>query len=168
MVKTSAAMPARGLSRFLHAPDGLTEPQAIDTANVHVEAMRAEIEADIAQLIDEVGAAIRAAAEKESGPDLRELHRVANSIYSVAESFGCAGLGKVAYSMCRLVDLLGEFGRRDTGAIRLHYDAMRMLGPNRRLPVEAENILISGLGDVTAHLESMLTARNSTLGASAP
>ncbi len=131
--------PPRGpnpLARFINIPGGMTVEQAQERAETRLETMRNRSMADVDENVTCIGAYLALIKTGEPPRVVREeLQRLATCIVSLAGTFGREGMGKAAYSLCRLIDLGEERRFWDRVAIDVHYDALRAL----RNPHSAES-----------------------------
>jgi hypothetical protein len=137
----------RPLSDFLNRSDGLDMDQALDRAALHLESMRGRIErglddnvAAIGAMLDDPAIELRAMA--------RTLYTLADGILSVAGMFQRKTLGDIAFSLCDLLQIFEKADVWDSGAVRAHYDAMRLVQAKPDLTFDERGELLRNLSDM--------------------
>jgi hypothetical protein len=149
----------RPLSDFLNRADGLGMDQALDRAALHLESMRSKIERGLDDNVAAIGAMI-----DDPATDLRAqaqtLYTLADGILSVAAMFQRKTLGDIAFSLCDLLQVFEKANVWENGAVRAHYDAMRLVQAKPDLTFDERGELLSNLSDMM----KMLALRHGVAG----
>ncbi len=134
------------LGAMLVQPGGITVEHALMKAHENLESIRGSALKAVDEQIARIEAAVHEAGAAPS-PDQREtIYRLANEIHGVAGVFGLGQLGEAAFSLCDLVDHLGETGGWSTQAIAVHLSALRLFRhPDETLDGQA---VLAGLHQV--------------------
>jgi hypothetical protein len=139
--------PQRELSEFLNRSDGMSMDDALDRAALHLESMRGKIECGIDDNVAAIGALIQ-----DKALDLRTqahtLYSLADGILSVAAMFQRKTLGDIAFSLCDLLKVFENAAVWENGAIRAHYDAMRLVQTKPDLTFDERGELLRNLSDM--------------------
>ncbi len=152
MVKKTAN--PSSLSVFVNRSDGIDVEEALKRADLHLMTLRDTVNNGIGDSIGAIGVLVGAANGGMPADQRQELHQLSDGILSVAGLFEKEALGKAAHSLCDLLEVFKTEGRWDAGAIRLHYDAMRLLQASPDLPPDAQVELVSGLEKVVRALSA--------------
>ena len=139
-----------GLSRCLNVPDGMNLEEACARAERRLARLAP-------RAIEEVWESVRAigdlASRLEGVPPQQarvELHALSCNVAGLAGAFGREALGKVAYSLCRLIDETEPGWSSEATA--LHIQAMRHLCMPQGTPVETQEKIVEGLVKVRLRL----------------
>lgn len=114
------------LGAMLRQPGGITVGHAIRKAEENLEGIREASLRAVDGQIGQIEAAVRKAGARPSAFDREEIYRLAGEIHGVAGVFGLEQLGEAAFSLCELVDHLGEADRWSAQAIAVHLSALRL------------------------------------------
>lgn len=151
MVKQAERTPdPNPLKRFLDAPGGISEKDAIQRATDSLEMIRHEALEEIDTCLAQIGAL--AEMRSPSPATQHALHQYGNSILSFAGMYDLPDLCAAAYSLCELIDAMMSNGRWEVAGIVIHHDAMRKLREPKRLSLEERERLVSGLRKVTQRI----------------
>jgi hypothetical protein len=91
-------------------------------------------------------------AAADPGVGLGGVYEASNQIFALAGAVGFAALADAAYSLCDLVEGARESGRVNWNAVRIHADAIRLLGA-RAADEPADAAIAAGLKALGAHLQ---------------
>lgn len=139
--------PQRDLSDFLNRSDGMSMDDALDRAALHLESMRGKIERGIDDNVAAIGAML--------GDKSADLHAQAHTLYSLADGilsvaamFQRKTLGDIAFSLCDLLQVFERASVWENGAVRAHYDAMRLVQAKPDLTFDERGELLRNLSDM--------------------
>jgi hypothetical protein len=139
--------PQRELSDFLNRSDGIGMDEALDRAALHLESMRGKIERGIDDNVATIGTLVG-----DASIDLRThagaLYSMADGILSVAAMFQRKTLGDIAFSLCDLLKVFENAAVWENGAIRAHYDAMRLVQAKPDLTFDQRGELLRNLSNM--------------------
>lgn len=147
---TDVAEPNR-LSRFLNAPDGITEEQATERARLRLDRIRPSVERDLVETLASLREYLRLLSGAPPAAVRTELRRLTYELAATAGTFERPGLSKVAVALCELFDILDQRNGWDRAAVDVHLDAMRML--LAQPPGEESAELTDGLQRLAVHVE---------------
>jgi hypothetical protein len=126
------------LGKLLNQPGGITVESALRKASENLESMRESTLSGVDERIGQIEAAWRKAGALPSPFERDEIYRLANEIHGVAGVFGLEQLGEAAFSLCDLIDHLGEGDRWSAEAVAVHLSALRLFRhPDGQLDGEA-------------------------------
>jgi len=92
--------------------------------------------------------------------EMREtVYREANKINSTGALFGMAGMGKAAWSLCEVIDLLETDLPSGRPAVDAHVRSLRILRSGELLPEAEGQALLSGLASLLAHVRTEAARR---------
>jgi hypothetical protein len=138
----------RRLKRFINAPDGINVAEAAARADLHLHMLGDRPVQEIERSLEALAGLVFTAEAAPGEATRNEMQRLAVTITSLGGTFGRDSLSKAAYSMCLLLDQLGDGW--DPEAVRLHYDTMRLLFAPAAIPAAVQMEMIDGLGRVRA------------------
>ncbi|MEZ5996439.1 MAG: hypothetical protein R3C25_11900 [Hyphomonadaceae bacterium] len=148
---SDAPQPNRSrLARFLNAPGGMTREEAKARADSKIERLRPRSEADMAEALKSMANLLATCDGPPDAAVRKELHRLSCVLVSLGGTFGRAALSKAGYSLCRLLDELGEGW--DQSAVDVHFNAMRLLFTPGAIPPEAQVRMVEGLHKVRSRV----------------
>jgi hypothetical protein len=133
-------------------PGGKKLKDALADAERNLESVKA----DCVSQIDTLVAEIQALASGAGDPDLAARERIydlANQIVSLAGTFGLAGLGRAAYSLCELIDITLDGGGCPRGEILVHTESLQLLRHAERLGEAGEAAVLEGLAKIIRHAQ---------------
>lgn len=143
------------LARFLNVPDGLNMAEANVRADLHLQMLGDKPLTEMREALDALGGLLGAGDAPDSAAR-HEMQQLAVTITSLGGTFGREGLSKAGYSLCALLDQVGEAW--DGEAVRVHYNAMRLLFMPSALPPEAQAALLDGLDKVRQRIVALHAA----------
>lgn len=115
------------LAKIARQPGGRTFNEAVKSAELKVDSVRAQSLAALKVKAAELSGAADAAKSNPSQAQFDDLYRMANAIYGLAGTFGLKGLSEASASLCDLI----EGGRNGEtlafAAIIVHADGIRLL-----------------------------------------
>jgi chemotaxis protein histidine kinase CheA len=139
------------LAHFVNTADGITLADALARADANLE----EIRPPSLQRIDEALAELGAKAPAAPTPaEVDRLYRLANELAGTAAVFGLTGLGRAAYSLCELLDVLKSAPAWNAAAVTVHLEGLRLLRgeDSGALTPEAIAAVLAGLDKVVARV----------------
>lgn len=151
-----------GLSRFFNIPGGISLAEAEARAALKLDTLRGRCEADMQDSLDSLGEYLRLLEGAPSASLRRELHRLSCCVVSLAGTFERGALSKAGYSLCRLLDDMGEGW--DRLAVDVHVAAMRRLFTPAGASEEAQQRIVEGLDKVRAQAVRAVRAKHPTEG----
>lgn len=144
MVSDSPAK--HSLKQCLNASDGVTMAEAIERAALHLAYIEPKAIESLAQSVVEIERLV-ARADGSPTPELRrEIYAATNMVAGLGGMVGREALGKVAYSLCHLIDETEPGWNRE--AVRLHLSAMRVLRCPEAISEKEASDLLGGLVEV--------------------
>lgn len=92
--------------------------------------------------IDEIDVCIQKVEEIFADPngDLEEIYRLATDIVTLCAVLPDQALAEVARSLCKLIDLSTETGRRHPDAVQVHIESMKLLRRSELDPASQQEI----------------------------
>lgn len=132
--------PENRLAKILQTLDGCTRSELIAEAEARVAALRGPIRAFVAEKLQEV-LAFCSYSEDLLFAECRTLGDLTLDIAEVAGAGGMEAIGEVARGISAMVDSLLSDGVWHTDALRLHLDALVLLGQEGRSAAEDDVIL---------------------------
>ena len=137
------------LTHFVNTADGIPLAEAIAAAESKVAEIKPPGLVHIDALMAELGA--KAPADP-SEVQVERLYRLANELAGLGAVFGLPALGRAAYSLCELLDVLGGSGSWNAAAVGVHLEGLRLLRQEGmgELPPEAISAVLGGLDQVVA------------------
>jgi hypothetical protein len=139
------------LAKAMMGPGGKPQSEAISDAEAAVQILAPPgVEA-----IDDALDAILAVVAKPGPltPDMREsLYREANQINALGALFGLNKMGKAAWSLCEVLDLLEVDLPSGRPAIDNHVRSLQILRTGPLLPEGEADALLAGLASLLEHI----------------
>jgi hypothetical protein len=134
------------LAAMIRRPGGKTARQALSDAERRVDAKLAEL----AQTLPAATARLRELAEAApAAPDgLDRVYELSNHIFALAAAASFNGLADAAYGLCDLIESFRDTGAVKWEAVRVHADAIRLLGAH---PSTGDSAIAAGLKALGAH-----------------
>jgi hypothetical protein len=146
------------LSKAMSGPGGKPMSKAIADAEAGVEVLFPPGVEAIDEALDTILSALA-----EQGPltvDMREtVYGAANRINAMAALFGLAGMGKAAWSLCEVLDLLDEDPPSGRPAVETHVHSLKVLRSGALLPEAETSALVAALGRLLEYIR-MQAARS--------
>jgi hypothetical protein len=102
----------------------ITAKQAIARAESNLALLREDATRQLSEQLAELS---RRGTSVRSAQDLRAVHGLATAILNTAGTFGYAGMGEAARSLCALIEIFQIHQTWNETAARVHIDAMRSL-----------------------------------------
>ena len=136
----------RRMKRFINVPDGLNMEEACARADLHLQMLGDRPAEEMERSLDALAGMVNAAHEAPDQRARSEMQQLAVTITSLGGTFGRDGLSKAGYSLCLLLDELGDGWDRE--AVQVHYDAMRLLFTPATIPAAVQTEMLNGLGKV--------------------
>ncbi len=112
------------LANFVNTADGITPAEALARAEANIAEIKPPGLDRIDTLLRDLGA--RAPADPTAN-QVQELYQASNELAGIAAVFGLPALGRAAYSLCELLDVLGGPSRWNAAAVSVHLEGMRLL-----------------------------------------
>ena len=135
------------LGKMLREPGGISVDHALRKAAENLESIRESSLSAVDGQIGLIEAQCRTAGSQPSAFHRAEIYRLANEIHGVAGVFGLNQLGEAAFSLCELIDHLGEAQHWSAEAIGVHLSALRLFRhPDEQVDGEA---VLAGLRRIT-------------------
>jgi hypothetical protein len=139
------------LAALFLRPGGKSVRDALGAADRRVLAKLA----DLATTMPATTARLRELVDAAAGdPDhgLDRIYEASNQVFALAGAMGFTGLADAAFSLCDLIEATRETGKTSWEAIRLHADAIRLLGAKSAAD-RSDAAIVAGLKELSAHLQ---------------
>lgn len=130
------------LRRFLGLAGGITLADANARADMHLHLMQGRLVEEIHEALQALGQLLAEGGTSDAAARER-MHGLAVMITGLGGTFGREGLSKAGYSLCRLLDMLGD--QWDEEAVQIHWNAMNLLFNPKALPAAEQDELLAGL-----------------------
>jgi hypothetical protein len=140
------------LASLIKLPGGKKLKDALADAQRNLDVVKPEC----VNRIDELLAEIQLLSSGAGDPDaaVRErLYDLANQIVSLAGTFGLAGVGRAAYSLCELIDCTLDTGGCARGEVLVHIESLQLLRHPERLGAAGEAAVLDGLAKIIRHAQ---------------
>ena len=124
---TSLPSQARRLSDLVHRPGGMTANEAVSAAEARLDIIRDSSLKELETMVDQMLALGEQIATSPSVAAFDALYATSNTVVGVAGVFGLPELGKVAFSLCTLLDRQRRLPAWNMQAIQLHLDSLRVM-----------------------------------------
>ncbi len=118
---------ARRLSDLVHRPGGMTVNEAVSAAEARLDVIRDSSLKELAAMVDHMLSLGEEIATVPSIAAFDALYSASNTVVGVAGVFGLPELGKVAFSLCTLLDRQRSLPAWNMQAIQLHLDSLRVM-----------------------------------------
>jgi hypothetical protein len=135
------------LAAMFKRPGGKSVREALVTAETRVQAKLEELASTLPQSTARLRAMVDTAPDAADGLD--RVYEAANQVFSLAGALGYAELADAAYRLCDLIEGFRDGGAVNWKAVRVHADAIRLLGSLPRGGQASD--LASGLKALGAH-----------------
>ncbi len=146
------------LAKAMSGPGGKKVSQALDDADAGL----AELTPPGVEAIDEALEAILSAVAAPgplSAENREAIYREANRINAMGALFGLADMGKAAFSLCEVIDLLDVDLPSGRPAVDAHVRSLRILRGGGLLPTAEGEALLAGLDSLLAHIRAEAARR---------
>jgi hypothetical protein len=145
--------PENRLAKSLWAPGGKTIAQALEDATSNIEAARLESLDVLRAKLAQIQTLSRAPPQGVSVADTRILYGLSNEVLDISGVYGLVELGQAAYSLCELLDKLGERQVWNWPAVEVHLNGLLLLAdPDNKAPPDARKSIVEGLSQVRRHV----------------
>jgi chemotaxis protein histidine kinase CheA len=141
------------LAKVVKTPGGKTIEQAVQAAEVRIEAVRDTCVAALAEKSEQLAALAAAGRRGEDPKALDGIYDLANAVYGIAGAFDLTPLSHAAFSLCDLADGFRSGEPPNWPAIDVHVDGIRLLatmGP--RIGAAGAEAVLDGLKRVRARV----------------
>ena len=148
------------LAKAMTGPGGKLVSEAIDDADAGLKLLTPPGVGAIDSALDAILATV--AAPGPLTAEMREtVYREVNHINATGALFGLAGMGKAAWSLCEVIDLLETDLPSGRPAIDAHVRSLRILRSGELLPAAEGEALLAGLASLLAHIRTEAARRQS-------
>lgn len=145
--------PKTRLSELAARSGGVTRDKAVEEALKSIDNLRDHAIATIDSATQDIQAIVYSAKDGTiAADDMQKILRGADSIVTMAATFGMSALENIGKSLCDVTAglIAGDMG--DMAPIAVHVQAIRLAAPNKPEIAEAEAARVLGeLGKVRAH-----------------
>ena len=146
------------LAKAMAGPGGKLASEAIADAEAGLKILTPPGVGAIDSALDVILAT--AATPGPLTPEMREtLYREANQINATGALFGLTGMGKAAWSLCEVLDLLETDLPSGRPAVDAHVRSLRILRSGELLPPAEGKVLLDGLASLLAHIRTEAARR---------
>ncbi|MBL8538468.1 MAG: hypothetical protein JNM59_13765 [Hyphomonadaceae bacterium] len=135
--------PKTSLKQCLNAPGGVTMAEAVERAELHLAYVGPKAVQSLVDSVVEIERLVAGAADDPTPEQRREIYTATNMVAGLGGMVGRDALGKVAYSLCHLLDETEPSWDRE--AVNLHLSAMRILRQPDAISAKATTELLDGL-----------------------
>jgi hypothetical protein len=143
------------LAKVVKLPGGKTVEQAVQAAEVRVEAVRETCIAALIEKADQLTALAAAGRRGEAAAALNAIYDLGNAIYGIASTFELVTLSHAAFSLCDLADGFRGGEPVNWPAIDVHVDGIRLLVTmGSAIGQAGEESILDGLKRVRARVLS--------------
>jgi hypothetical protein len=139
------------LAALFLRPGGKSVREALGAAERRVLAKLADLATTMPATTGRLRELVDAAAsDPEHG--LARVYEASNQVFALAGAMGFTGLADAAFSLCDLIEASRETGKPNWEAIRLHADAIRLLGAKSAAD-RSDAAVVTGLKQLSAHIQ---------------
>ena len=114
------------LSKIVRDPGGVRVVDALAQADKNLESIRGDCIAAVDEHLTEIARIHRESGDQPTVEQKTQIYQLGNDIYGMAGLFGLNQLGEAAFSLCELIDRLGQRSRWSLEAIEVHLAALRL------------------------------------------
>ena len=146
--------PANRLSKTLFAPGGKTIEKALEDAAASLEEARVEQLDEMKAKLAEIQTIGRRVEKNAKLDDLRTLYALSGEVQGMAGVYGMPELGQAAFSLCELLDNLGNRKVWNWPAVQVHLNGLLLLSDPANAPPAARKHVVDGLRQVCRRVSS--------------
>jgi hypothetical protein len=136
------------LGQLLTEPGGITCARAFAAAKANLATISGDLEAEVDRNLALLRDGVAPSVPSVDAAARRQAYAQANIIAGLAAYCGLGPLGRVAFSLCELIDRLIEAGRWNQEAVEVHLNAMGVMRELSDLESPACAEIIDALTDL--------------------